>query len=210
MIHGFATIKFLFLPEQHAHGTAACIGEQHAWGGMGRTRYSQSTMILCGQAAQTTQEAVCSGGATCSGKQYARGSSITGSYIASLHEIEDNFVFASIWGTAPHIAKKTVGNSSYCWYGGIIKSHFQTSLSSISSKIAIWRTLLCYSPLACCFPLALLLPLSMLLPLCMLLPLGMMFPSGHAAVPWASCATCGRSPVRPIYFEAGSSCSSSF
>jgi hypothetical protein len=221
MIHGFATIKFLFLPEQHAHGTAACIGEQHAWGGGKGSGFLlpsssngpntiQSTMILCGQAAQTTQEAVCSGGATCSGKQYARGSSITGSYIASLHEIEDNFVFASIWGTAPHIAKKTVGSSSYCWYGGIIKSHFQTSLSSISSKIAIWRTLLCYSPLACCFPLALLLPLSMLLPLCMLLPLGMMFPSGHAAVPWASCATCGRSPVRPIYFEAGSSCSSSF
>ncbi len=56
----------------------------------------QSTMILRGQAAQTTQEAVCSGGATCFGKQYARGSSITGSYIASLHEIEDNFVFASV------------------------------------------------------------------------------------------------------------------
>ncbi len=104
MIHGFATIKFLFLPEQHAHGTAACIGEQHAWGGGKGSGFLlpngpdtiQSTMILCGQAAQTTQEAVCSGGATCSGKQYARGSSITGSYIASLHEIEDNFVFASI------------------------------------------------------------------------------------------------------------------
>ena len=41
-------------------------------------------------------------------------------------------------------------------------------------------------------------------------PWGMLFPSGHAAVPWASCATCGRSPVRPIYFETGSSCSSSF
>jgi hypothetical protein len=41
-------------------------------------------------------------------------------------------------------------------------------------------------------------------------PWGMLFPSGHAAVPWASCATCGRSPVKPIYFEAGSSCSSSF
>jgi len=192
MIHGFATIKFLFLPEQHAHGTAACIGEQHAWGegkGSGFLLPSssngpntiQSTMILCGQAAQTTQEAVCSGGATCSGKQYARGSSITGSYIASLHEIEDNFVFASIWGTAPHIAKKTVGSSSYCWYGGIIKSHFQTSLSSISSKIAIWRTLLCYSPLACCFPLALLLPLGILLPL----------GNVHAATPGACCSLLG-------------------
>ena len=52
-------------------------------------------------------------------------------------------------------------------------------------------------------------PLSMLLPMSKLLSLGMLFPSGNAAVPWASCATCGRSPVRPIYFEAGSSCSSS-
>ncbi len=74
--------------------------------------------------------------------------------------------------------------------GGIIKSHFQTSLSSISSKIAIWRTLLCYSPLACCFPLALLLPLGILLPL----------GNVHAATPGACCSLLGMllSPGLPV------------
>jgi hypothetical protein len=75
-------------------------------------------------------------------------------------------------------------------HGGIIKSHFQTSLSSISSKIAIWRTLLCYSPLACCFPLALLLPLGILLPLV----------NVYAANPGACCSLLGMllSPGLPV------------
>ncbi len=41
-------------------------------------------------------------------------------------------------------------------------------------------------------------------------PWYMLFPSGNAAAPWACCSTCGRSPVKPICFKAGLSCSSSF
>jgi hypothetical protein len=144
---------------------------------MGRTRYSLPG-YCAGKRRRRNRKQYAQGEQHAMGSNML-GSSITGSYIASLHEIEDNFVFASIWGTAPHIAKKTVGSSSY--YGGIIKSHFKTSLSSISSKIAIWRTLLCYSPLACCFPWAFYSPWAM----CMLIPLG------HAVPFWACCCPLG-------------------
>jgi hypothetical protein len=182
MIHGFATVKFLFLPEQHAHGTAACIGEQHAWGGMGRTRYSQSTMILCGQAVQTTQEAVCSGGATCSGKQYARGSSITGSYIASLHEIEDNFLFC--FNLRSKLPKKQSAAPLIVDMGA--------SKISFSNELIFYFIENCYmeNPF-------MLLPLGMLLPTSFAASPEHVTPPVHAATPghdvpfWACCCPLG-------------------
>ena len=106
MIHGFATIKFLFLPEQHAlvqrHAQESSMlgGQHHAQGEHHARRGGQLAWEQQAHIAQGEQYAggsrilrgssIPGGESYMLGKQYAWGSSIIGLYIASLHEIEDN------------------------------------------------------------------------------------------------------------------------
>ncbi len=115
--------------EQHGQG------EQHARNSNMLRGSSMPGIAACRRGA-TWPGGAAWPGATCSGEhaqgeQHARGSSmrmgssIPGLYIASLHEIEGNFVSGFEFENQLYIKLEKVNNSSSCWYGGFRDSLYQ-------------------------------------------------------------------------------------